>query len=675
MLRFCNIFFFIVLIGAMGSYATQAIYANTESKSEPAITKMVSTDSYVKLTWSNGNRDGVRLHYIYRKSGKGSYKKIATVDGKKSSYVDKKIKVGTKYSYKVSNKYLIKNSISSNKTVTPIKIKAPKLVNVKTYTGSSYRASQLTWRSTKGTQYYVYRKPDDGSWERIASVKASSSSASYLDKISDKDKTYTYTCKEVRKISSVLDKFGSYEGGIKVLKGRPKLVLDCQNLKSKISWNKISGATSYKIYRKVRTTGSYRLIGTTTTTSYTDIYKKSLLTNDEKLYLCATAFVDPSINPFVYTVRAVYTKNGKESYSDYNIGGVFHIETPSIVSVTKEDETHATIEWGILKNAEEYSVFAGCYDEDGNFKKTNVGNFEQEQGVRMAKTVEIDPSHTYFTVQAKFKVDGKTVYSEFDKGFSIKDRKYQNQNILFIGDSITYGSPYKGVSTREVFSYPWRVQQLTGVKMYNPSIPGATYTYSKRKDRYRMITDVAEYIEKGKTPPTVTMRHPFDKNTQTYKDFDVVVMACGTNDYSDNAKFGNLNSTNIAEFNGAVNTIINWIKKGNEQRVAEGKAPTKIVFVELFYSDRRDNYSNLTNRFITKNGIGLTLTDYQKNLDKLSSKYRKEGLEIYDFDTTEFVDSKSCPYATSDNLHMSRYTYTQIGNKLAEHLIDNGIIK
>lgn len=657
-----------ILLAVTSINVAQVAYAAKNAKA-PTITKIISTDSYVKLTWKDGKQSGTSAHYIYRKTTNGSYKRIAKVSKDISSYVDRDINTGKGYYYKVSNKGVYGDYKSTACKVTPIKLAAPKLNYVKKYSQGNKEYAKLSWKSKSGKQYYVYRKTSGSKWSKIATVNANGSNSYFTDKNLKKGVKYTYTCKEVLKVSNILYKYGSYESGITTVEGKPQVSVDCQNLKAKISWKSISGANLYKIYRKTGINGSYRLIGETSETSYTDVYKKSLVSDSEKKYLCANTFVDPSINPFVYTVRAVKKSNGEESYSDYFRDGDFHIETPTIISVATDKNNNATYEWATLKNAKEYYLYTGYYDSQGSFHWNRVAEVKHKNSTRQTATVKVDPTHNYFTVKAKFVKDGKSVYSKYDKNFNIQNRKYSNQNILYIGDSITFGSPYKSVATREVFSYPWRVQQLTGANMYNPSIPGATYAYNERTDRYRMVTDVAEKIEEGKTP-----KNALHENNKTYKDFDVVVMAAGTNDYSDNTEFGELDSTNIKEFNGAVNQIMSWIKEGSDQRVAEGKKPIKIVFVELFYSDRTKVYSELTNRFVTKNGIGLTLTDYQNNYNRLIDKYKSEGFDIYQFDTTQFVNQSTCPYVTSDNLHMSRYTYAEIGNQFTKFLIDNKII-
>ncbi|RGD74381.1 SGNH/GDSL hydrolase family protein [Anaerofustis stercorihominis] len=320
-----------------------------------------------------------------------------------------------------------------------------------------------------------------------------------------------------------------------------------------------------------------------------------------------------------------------------------------------------------------YYIYSGYNDKNGNRHWQKVSTVNNKSSIRQKTTINVNPKHYYFTVKAVSIKNNKTIYSPYDKKFCVNNRKYDNKSILYIGDSITFGSPYKSVATREIFSYPWRVHQLTNVKYYNPSIPGATYAYKdyngKGYFRHRLITDVAEKINNSTTP--VDALH---SNTKTYKDFDVVVMAAGTNDYSDNIKLGDKDSTNIKEFNGAINTIISYIENANIQRREEGKKPIKIVFTDLYYSNRTDNYSELINRFKTKNKIGLTLTDYQNDINNLIDNYKSKGLDVYQFHTKNIVTEESCPYKTSDNLHMTRTTYSEIGNKLSKFLIDEKII-
>lgn len=67
---------------------------------DPTLKTPSSTKSGVKLTWSKVS--GADGYIVYRKTGSGSYSKIATVKGyKKVTYTDKSAKKGKKYTYKV----------------------------------------------------------------------------------------------------------------------------------------------------------------------------------------------------------------------------------------------------------------------------------------------------------------------------------------------------------------------------------------------------------------------------------------------------------------------------------------------------------------------------------------------------------------------------------------------
>ena len=665
--------------GGKTGYASSKYIKRNKLSTGPVINKFITTTSYVKIFWKEAKH--ASIYEIHRKEESGKYKKIATVNDNILQYVDKKIKVGKSYTYKIVSRNGNKRYESIGRKVTPIKIAAPKLKHVKRYTSSGHEKVQFNWQAKKGAQYYVYKKTVNGSWNKLATVNATSSIGTYTDNNIEAGVDYIYTAKEVRKIGEILYKYSEYDSGIMTIANKAENIkVDAGTLNAKVTWDKVDGATSYKVYRKIGRTGDYRLLATVKNNEFTDVYYNNAKTDNEKSYLCATYFTDPSINPYVYTVRAFNNNRGKESYSDYYRDGDFHIENPAIISVKKNDDNTATYEWSNPVNPVGYILYSGIADESGKVNWTKVSEVSRKSGGRLKATVEVDPSHDYFTIQAKYEKEGQYVYSEYDEGYTIKNKKYSDNNILYLGDSITYGSPYKTAgATKEVYSYPYRVQQLTGVNTCNPSIPGSTWCSDPYdKFRYSMTKDVADQIAQGKSVSSrVPENETVHKNTdgKTFADFDVVVLAAGTNDYSSITQLGDLNSTNDVEFNGALNKIMNYIQEANVIRKEAQKDPIKVVFVELFYSDRTEPMHKITNRFVTKNAIGLTLVDYQNCLNAQAAKWRENGLDVYNFDTTKFVDETTCKYNTSDNLHMNRFTYTQIGNELAQFMIDNNIIK
>ena len=147
-----------------------------------------NTADGIKITWKPvSNCTGYK---VYRKTENGSYTKIATLKGAKTSdYTDKKATSGVKYYYKVvaySGSYA-----SSFTEVSRFCLDNPQLSSA----SSGKSGVTVKWSTVKGASgYYVYRKTGDGSYTKIATVKGQTKK-SYLDKSAKKGKTYTYKVK------------------------------------------------------------------------------------------------------------------------------------------------------------------------------------------------------------------------------------------------------------------------------------------------------------------------------------------------------------------------------------------------------------------------------------------------------------------------------------------------
>ena len=138
------------------------------------------------VTISFGKVNGASSYRIYRKTGKGSAKKIATV--KKTSYVDTKTPGGQKSTYTVvavsgSSKYT--NSAASKgvsitlpKAVTGVKAKAVK------------KGVNISFKKVKGAKdYTIYRaSKKNGTYKKVKTLSAKKTS--YLDKKAKKGKNY-----------------------------------------------------------------------------------------------------------------------------------------------------------------------------------------------------------------------------------------------------------------------------------------------------------------------------------------------------------------------------------------------------------------------------------------------------------------------------------------------------
>jgi len=584
------------------------------------------------------------------------------------------------YKLSKSSKIIVNKTLSTGSTSI-----APALVATQFYPQGEDYYALVRWKAKNNTNYQVLRKLGSGDYDVLANVKSNSKDMIFYDKIGS-DKLYTYSVREIL-INSSGNILGPYDNeGLKLI-DRPNVTVDFQNLKAVVKWTKDSSATKYRVFRKIGRDGAYKCIAIVDAPnlSYVDYYYNS--ETDLENLLTASVFIDPSYNSLFYTVRACTQKivNAvtKTSYGLYYADGDFHLESPSIVTLNE-----TTLKWGKVPNAEGYLILKK--DEGSDIWEVFDNVTAKTSTIQSLDLSGIEKS-AYYAVQSYSTKNGVTVFSDFDKGFSLKNfdpMAFANQRILYFGDSITHGSPYDSAATQHVFSIPYRVAQLLGCVYYNPSIPGSTYHDLGVNDdgsnientnyyRYRITREVVEAISEGRYPANCEFLNSKANSegieNTTVEDYNIVVLAAGTNDYLDNTVLGEENSTDNSTFNGALNYILGKIEESSQNRVAEGKDPIKVVFVDLYYSDRTYNYKQLNNRDTTPNQIGLTLTDYQMELDNQLSKWNEsEYLSCYNFNTRDYeiVNQQTCPYVSTDNLHFSKFTYGQYGNAFAQFLLD-----
>lgn len=182
---------------AIRSYSgnTQSSIADTKSinrLTQPSLSSVNNTQTGIAFKWKKVT--GADGYHVYRKTT-GSWTKIATITSSDTvGYLDKNsLKSGTTYKYTVR---AYKGSSLSSYNTTGLSIKRltqPSLT-------SAYNSSKgitVKWSKVAGASgYYVYRKLENGSYKKIATVKGSSS-VSYYDKSTSlkSRKNYTYTVK------------------------------------------------------------------------------------------------------------------------------------------------------------------------------------------------------------------------------------------------------------------------------------------------------------------------------------------------------------------------------------------------------------------------------------------------------------------------------------------------
>lgn len=303
---------------------------------EPKITSLNSSvDNSVQLKWKAVS--GATSYNIYRKSAIGDYEFIGS--SKTNGFYDTTDKTNNLY-YTYYIEAIGKNSVSlsGNKTSSLLFMSAPENISVSNGT--------VKWNRVSGaTSYKIYRKTPGGSYSEIGSV--SSSTLKFTDKTAKKDGRYYYTVAAVN---------GKVTGAYSIGKGVNCLdaviitkIATAKNGGATISWNKVSGADGYYVYRKTAD-GSWKKLTKTSSLSYTD--SSSRVNGTE----------------YFYTVKA-YNSKGNGIYDSFGTKHIY-ISTPK-VTVQRQKDGSVSLKWKEIKNVDCYRV---CRKTENGSWKTLNGN-------------------------------------------------------------------------------------------------------------------------------------------------------------------------------------------------------------------------------------------------------------------------------------------------------------
>ena len=545
---------------------------------------------------------------------------------------------------------------------------APILKELKYYQKGNLYYAKLSWHSEKNVKYQIL-KNINGKFNVVGSKTAKSNECSFSEKV-DKNKKYIYSVREVHG-----KKYGLYDKKGIMLLGGTNVNVQFKNTRAIITWTKVEGATKYNIYRKLGS-GDFKCIAKLDTNrlEYSDYYYKYPSTFSGMIK--DKYYIDPTINTISYNVRAIkntyVNDNKKISYGMMTDEGEFNLVAPTVLSLKNN-----VISWATVPNAKSYLIL-----EKNSTNWKIVGQCVSSSAASQTFKLSSFDSNSYYSVQAYSVKNNQQIFTNYDKSFTLKyySENNSNQRILFIGDSVLYGSG------NGQYSIPYRVEQMLGCVYYNPSIPGATYhdlgqingvnIENTKNYRCRIPREVIDKIYEGELPYGTdkynVATNSIGESKTKLEDYNIIVLAAGTNDYTDYSQLGSIDSNDVSTFNGAINHIFDKIEKASIMRVLRGEKPIKVVFLDLFFSGRTSIGTDVVNRDTTPNKIGLTLTDYQNALNKQFAKWstRSSYLTCYEFKTRSYnlVNTNNCEYNTKDNLHFTRYYASQYGSEFAKFL-------
>ncbi|MCI8327583.1 MAG: hypothetical protein HFI37_07385 [Lachnospiraceae bacterium] len=439
--------------------------AEKSIKTKLAITTLKAASSNytsIKLTWKKVA--GANNYELYRSTSKGGkYSKLAVIsDGSTVKYTDSKLKTGQTYYYKlracyISGKqktYSVYSNIDSAKVVPA----APKISAV---SSSNYHTLKIKWSKVSGANgYVVYRSTSEkGTYKKIATIK-NAKTLNDTDTKLDTGKKYYYKIRAYRIVgkNKVYGLYSEIKAGKPVPAKAKGLKAKSVNAnKIKLTWNKVSGAKSYTIYRSTSKNGQYQAIKTgCTKTTYTN----TKLSNGKKYYYKVAAVRGKTVGKLsdVVTAKAVSLSVNKSSLT---------LQKGAKEKIKATVSPKATVKWS-TSNKKIAKVSSG-----GTIRAVSVGNAKitlKANGVTTTVSVKVIPpapkmssisSVNYNTLSIKWKkasgADGYAIYRSTSKNGTYK-------KIATIKSAKTLNYTDKKLTTGKKYYYKVRAYQTVKKK-------------------------------------------------------------------------------------------------------------------------------------------------------------------------------------------------------------------
>lgn len=213
---------------------------------------------------------------------------------------------------KKTNKSASKDIIISKEKIVEPKPEIPnkpeekpnKVLGIKA-TSNSYNSIKLTWnKAINGANgYAVYRSTSKDGKYTLRKTITSKNTIEFTDTGLDTNTTYYYKVRAYRMIADK-KKYGSYSEIVcaKPVLSKTTITVSSKSKKATIKWNKVLGASGYKVYSATSSDGTYSL--------------KKTITSINTLSYTNTNLV--SGKTYYYKVRAYRNVNGKVVYGPYS---------------------------------------------------------------------------------------------------------------------------------------------------------------------------------------------------------------------------------------------------------------------------------------------------------------------------------------------------------------------
>ena len=347
----------------------------------PAL-KITTSAGHPKLSWNTV--PGAAKYWIYRSTDGKNFKYYDST--KSTGYTNNSTNIGTTYYYKIK-------AVDSSGTTTDYSavrsIKctpaAPSL-SISRVNGKP----KLSWKAVSGaTKYWIYRSTDGKNFKYYDST----TKTSYTNSGAASGTKYYYKVKAVTVVNgkNVVSSY-SYAKSLVCTPATPNVSITSANGKPKLSWNAVSGATKYWIYRS--TDGkNFKYYDSTTKTTYTN----NSTTVGTRYY---------------YKVKAVVVDNGTSYASAFSSAKSMTVRAAAPTLKTSAPEGTPSLSWNAVNGATKYWIYRSTDGKEFKYYDSTTKTAYTNKSVDAGKTY-------CYKVKAVNVVNGTSYASDFSNSVSV----------------------------------------------------------------------------------------------------------------------------------------------------------------------------------------------------------------------------------------------------------------